>query len=81
MADFLNILTWSPQQLICIITYQKFQGEGRSVALEVYNDVIGCVGFFCNRSEIKHFKKYLKMLTTFHTCSLHYKHPELRVAY
>ena len=42
MADFLNILTWNHQKLVCDITYQKFQGEGE-VSLEVYDDVIGPV--------------------------------------
>ena len=27
MTDFLNIFNLRTQQLICVITYQKFQGE------------------------------------------------------
>ena len=42
-------------------------------------------GFYCNRLEIKHLKKCLKMLTIFHAYHfsrpLNYKHPELSVAY
>ena len=41
MADFLNIFTLCTQQLICAVTYQKFQGKVRSATLQVYNDVIG----------------------------------------
>ena len=60
MADFLNILTWSHQELIYIITYQKFQGERVvSYAWRIWWRH-SFSGFCCNRLKIKYFKKCLK---------------------
>ena len=79
MADFLSILTCSHQELICVITYQKFHWEvSCSWSLKWRHR---SSGFYCNRFEIKHFKKCLKMPSIFHTRSLYYKHPVLSVAY
>ena len=45
IIDFLKLLTLGPQQLICVINYQNFRKKGRSAALELYDYIIGPLGF------------------------------------
>ena len=45
IIDFLKLLTLGPQQLICAINYQNFSKKGRSAALELYDCIIGPLGF------------------------------------
>ena len=65
MADFLNILSWSPEDLICFKTYQTFQGEEKGSCPWSLRWRHRSSGFYCNRLEIKNFKKCLKMLIIF----------------
>ena len=81
MTDFPNIFNWSPQEPIWVIIDQKFQGVGKVICTWSVRWRHRSSDFYCNRLEIKYFKRSLKMLTTFLTHSFHYKHPELIVAY
>ena len=68
MPHFLNIFTLWPQEQVCDITYQEYQGEGgKSVVLELYGDVIGPSGF------IEICKKYRRgsyLKKNYHRCRI-----------